>query len=273
MKTFLICTLFVLSVQLVNAQSPSRHLQIHLSGTLSTTNPEELGIMHNEALEFVLSNIKIEKGTNEQFLFKQYNELMSQFFYKRGLPVQFIFSGELAALDKEINHNLCFQTQQLSEEAKSFACSVEQAFQDLLTMRISVDQFVRKMDELMLMSKKYVSEHEQILCGLTAAVAKHSITFWSKNYERYFMQFENIFTNEDEPNRGPSLNDNDRLLSPQQKIRWWSVAVSDVYGAWNWGRFGVAAGGGVGVASLGIAGAAWHSGTSVITQATLKTVK
>lgn len=273
MKKFLICTLFVFSIQFSIAQNVSRHLQIYMSGTLSIKNPEELGILHNQALEYVLSNVRLEKGMTPQYFFKQYNELMSQFFYKRGLQVQFLFSGDYIALEQEINTSICFQTQQLSEEAKSFACSIDQSFQDLSTMRMSVEQFLLRMDELISLANKLESEHEQMLCGLTAAVAKHSVTFWSKNYERFALLFDNIFTKEEEIKRGPSIQIQEMSFAPLQKIRWWSVAASDVYGAWNWGRFGTAAGGGVGIASLGIAGAAWHSGASIVTQATIKTLK
>lgn len=275
MKKILTFSILLFCSQLLIAQQSFRNLQIQLTSTsLSKINTDEIGLLHNEALEYVLSSVKIENGMQQQDFFKQYSELMSQYFSKKGIGVHYRFNGDYLALEKEMNLNICYQTQQLSEEAKSFACNIEQAFQELSAQRIDAYQFIQRMEKLRLEAERLESENERVLCGITASVAKHSVDFWNRNMDKYVQLFSGIFNEKEEGKGGPNLSDFDiKPLTPTQRIRWWSVAASDVFGAWNWGRFGTAAGGGVGIASLGLAGAAWHSGTSIITQATVKVVK
>lgn len=277
MKTILCCMLaYVLVYNTSLAQAPSSYLQLqsNASGVVQM-DTDAIGALHNEALVFVLTNTHARKGMTESELVKSYNEQFVRFFESKGVGVQVVVRGNLEQILQEEKHSICMQTDRLSPEAKSLACAIQQLMDNISTGTYSVSDFIQQMEALRLKANELKDEQERMLCGITASVAKHSATFWNKFADMYYQQYEGILSSSYHGKRGPD-NTGDpfgEMNIPQQRVRWWAVAASDVYGAWNWGRFGKYAGGLSGVVALGLTGAAWHSGSSLITQAAYQILK
>lgn len=271
MKTLLCLILSVLIVfNTVAAQTPSAHLQIFCNSSgVANMDSEAIGALHNEAVTFVLNNTYTRKNMTESELVKNFNEQFVRFFESKGISVQVVLKGSLEQVLQEESYAVCMQTERLSPEAKSMACALQQHMEEVAGGRYGVDEFVLKMDALRTKAGDLTNDSERMLCSMTASVAKHSALFWSKYSDMYFQQFHSVLSYSNNGKQGPDMGDEylNHTLLPQQRVRWWAFAASDVYGAWNWGRFGGYGGGLAGVVALGLTGATWHSGSSLITQA------
>lgn len=277
MKTILCSALAWLLVHsAANAQNPSAYLQIHCSASgVTNMDSDALGALHNEAVTFMLTNTHARKEMAEAELIQSFNEQFVRFFESKGMGVQVMVNGSLMQILQEEKHSICMQTNRLSVEAKSLACAMQQHMDKMAGGTYDINDFVKQMEEIRVKANELKDDQERLLCGMTASVAKHSALFWSKHADMYYQQFNGILSSTSSGKRGPDSGEAFTYESeiPQQRVRWWAFAASDVYGAWNWGRFGGMGGGLGGVVALGLTGAAWHSGSSLITQAAYNILK
>lgn len=249
------------------AQQPVSFLKIQHSGSLLLKNSDMAGQLHNEALDYVLPKMKFDDIGKED-LIGRYNELMEQFFAQKGLSIQYKVVRPFSLEENQSLSGLCVKSTVLSPDALQMGCQIQHLMEAVVSTKISMETYVQQMEKLRIDAENLKDERERWLCGITASVAKYSMQYWMQHARQYDL----VSVEETKPllaMHGP-CDEWQALVTPQQKrIRWWSVAFSDVYGAWNWGSYGTAAGGVTGIIALGITGAAWHSGTNIILQATI----
>lgn len=263
---------------LVSAQVPSQHLDIKLLSNQNTQlDTDEIGRLHNEAVEYILTSAApVRKPVDRYVLRDKINAANYLYFKGKGIELDVKFDGQYEAWLPESMENICLNTSGLSQAAVTIACAIQDNYNKFNDELITLAEFVTKSEELRVASNS-LPDGEKQLCGITASIGKHSAQFWSINFERFYTMYEGVFiTNtEQRTNQLSGPNQRDMFFNSSVhpfKVRWGGVVLADMYGAWNWGRFGFIAGGGVGTLALGFAGAAYHSGSALVTQAALRQV-
>jgi hypothetical protein len=244
-----------------------------------------IGQWHNNAIQYALEQLiqSNTSPTDENFK-TMYISYLEEFYESKGLGIDLGLSGEFTDFLADSSDNMCVGQEDISESAQLLLCDIQANLDNFINESISLEEFLAIAENLRKDADELEDEVEQKIVGITAATTKHSVQFWTDNFDNYYDVLRGMIESprpsafkmpvrEEYSVHGPNAGTSfarDLLFSTSGvfKIRWWAVGASDAMGAWRWGKVGAVVAGGVpGAVACGLAGAAGHSLGSLIGQA------
>ncbi|MBS1761577.1 MAG: hypothetical protein JSR00_01765 [Bacteroidetes bacterium] len=228
-----------------------------------------LGMWHNECLDFTLNKL-ISNGigaTDSRYSILS-TQITQEFMKKKGIETSLYFSGDFKQWYLEQPETICDKRSDISSDCAKLICEIQMNIDNFRDEKISLIELASQRNSIISNGKSLKNKDEVFLVGLTASITKNSYEYWNENYESMYSRISAL-NKVEQSGKGPSLNE---IYEQPLKIRWWAVGLSDAWGAFNWGRGGLAIGGPQGAVAAGLVGACYQSATSIYTQTVIQTI-